>query len=314
MRIYVLGKACMAVGEATLAYEYFSEGVLLLLDNEDHINDIKALLQLAFFRSTASSWRLRYREAADDLLDCREILRTLNETDVTAMLTFEVDVLADLAGFEFMFEEYDEAMGHLQEAGRLLGQVPRNELGPAHVHWIWALLHRWRGDLPQALLSAQSAATIYTVGDSLVSLGRLQTVVGDIALDLAEYFPEGDVRDSYIMLSTPYVAQALNLAISNADITGEYLALMLNARRTRARGYGSVDVSLYDRAIRHAERYGDIALLTNVYTQLGQEFGAKGDGEQAAVCFGKALSTCEKSDVSALGIWARRALWNLQST
>lgn len=305
---YVLGKACMAIGQAPLAYDYFSEAIELLLDPEDHIDDIKALLHMAFFRATASSWQLKYREAANDLLECRDILRALQEADVTALATFAVNVLADLAGFEFMLERYGKAMEHLAEAGTLLPGIPQGELGPAHVHWVWALLHRWRGDLPRALHSAHIAATLYASADSPVSFGRLQTVIGEVSLDLAEFFPEGDARNSYIMLSTPYTAQALDLARSNADTTGGHLATMLDARLTRLRGDGGNRVPLYECVIRYARSQKDIALLTTAHTQLGYELNARGDAEQASVCFREALASCERTEVSALGVWARRAL------
>src|SRR5205823_4055465 len=113
-------------------------------------------------------------------------------------------VLTTLASFEFMAARHSEATGHLDEARGRLASLPRCDMGYATVDWISALLYRWRANPEPALKLALAAADVYRKADIPNSNARIQAVVADVALDLAQYYPPGDARSAFLTIADPY--------------------------------------------------------------------------------------------------------------
>lgn len=302
---YVLGMAYMALGEAGLAHEALTRGLELA---EHNVRDELAAAQLASLRAAASSWLLRYHDAAMDLRHALAVVSDERETPAPSTAAFQLATLADLAGFEFMLTDYEHAIEHTSHAERLLGSAGNPATEHAIVEWDWALLHRWRGEPHEALRHALAASEIYAGDNDLRSWGRIQTVLADIALDLAEFYQGGDARDAYIAMADPYIERALALGRLEADPVGAHLAKLAHARLLRVAGYDESITATVTAAIRDALHWRDASLISVAYTTFGNDLAARGDREGARFCFGEVLEAVAGTDLPAMAVWAFRAL------
>ncbi len=302
---YVLALAYMALGEAVLAHEVLTRGLELALFN---VRDELAAAQLAALRAGAASWQLHYDDAAQDLRDTLAMVRDGPEAQAPTAIAFQVTTLADLAGFEFVLTDYDRAVQHATEAEQLLRAAGNPVAGRAIVEWDWALLHRWRGDAPEALRHGLAASEMYAELSDLRSRGRIQLVVADIALDLAEFYRPGDARDTYLAMAGGYIERGHALAQSENDPVGVHLSHLAQARRARVAGSDESPTAAVTAAIRDALRWNDTSLLSVAYTTLGNHFEARGDHEGARFCFREVVDCVAGSDVRAMAVWALRAL------
>lgn len=305
---YVLALAYAADGKCAQALRWLDTALELGVA----LNDPGALAELLYLHGVASSRLLRYQEAAADHWDCLALLHHRDADPSPADLAFELDVLEQLAEFEFLLAHYDRSASLLESAARLVPAVPEQRAEAAGIEWVRAQLYRWRGEKELALRHAMAAADVYVEVGSPTTSGRIQTVVADIALDLAETFPAGahigGARSAFVTLAGPYVERALSLAHESQDVEGEGMALLAHARYSRARGLNEDRLPAIEGVARTARRLADVALLAQAHTALGYELAARRESEAALACYRRALDTLEGSDVSALGVWAHRAI------
>src|SRR6185312_8908853 len=102
------------------------------------------------------------------------------------------------------------------------------------------LLHRWTGDPARALQEVMAGAEAYAewgvTRHHRLYLARLQRVTAECALDLAEGSSarlKGFGRDAYLGIARPAVQQALVIARETHDLSGEGMALLVQAREKR---------------------------------------------------------------------------------
>jgi tetratricopeptide (TPR) repeat protein len=302
---YLLGSACMAIGEPALALDYLGEALEIATLG---LEDAKASAVLAYLHGIAHSWLLQYREAADDLCDVLDIVRALAEESSPKTSAFELTVLGNLAGFEFIVTEYEKSMQHLREATPLLRQRKDHMLGVGTIEWIWALIYRWRGKTSEALHRALVASEYYASGDAPASLGRIETIVAEIALDQAEFFGRGDSHSAFLTIAGPYVHRGLALARESHDAMGECLALLTQARLSRVAKRNEDRIPDLERIIKTARRAGDGALLASSMTELGHELILRSETSSALRCYHKAVLLAETCGTPAMGRYAERAL------
>ena len=82
-------------------------------------------------------------------------------------------------------------------------------------------------------------------------------------------------------------------------------------RRCAACGSGGNDVdrlAILEHQAQAARRLGDVGLLGEAFTALGDELAACGQSEAAQTCYRQVLGILDGSDLRALGAWAWRAL------
>lgn len=181
------------------------------------------------------------------------------------------------------------------------------------LEWITALLLRWRGDAATGLHHALAAADALAELSTTPSYGRIQTVVAEIALDLAETAPaEGSHqgKTAYLMLARPYIDRALARArrTGEQDEPGEGLALLTHVRYSRLSGEVSDGLGEIETVLRTAKWLNDVPLQGEAMTSMGHELAARGEEDQAMACYRAALDALALSEVPALGMPARRSL------
>jgi hypothetical protein len=142
------------------------------------------------------------------------------------------------------------------------------------------------------------------------SVVRAKLLVADIALDRAESRLSGERADAdnLLTLATPYVHSALALAEATQDQGGLGLAMLADARLSRLQGRESPRITTIEAVFSMAQQLGDIALLAQSQTALGDEFRYAGEKEASLMCYRATLDALGPSEIPALGVWAKRQL------
>ncbi len=129
------------------------------------------------------------------------------------------------------------------QARLLVARPPGHPLRAGSLALLAGLLHRWTGDPARGLQEVMAGAEAYAEwGVTRVHklyLARLQRVTAECALDLAEGSSPrltGFGRDAYLGIARPAIEQALVIAKETSDLSGEGMALLVQAREERLRG------------------------------------------------------------------------------
>jgi tetratricopeptide (TPR) repeat protein len=308
--LYVLALAHAAAEDTTQAIAHLDDA----LDLAVRLADTGALIELFYLRGALNGKRWHYRAAADDQDACLSLLRDLGpaaDAYRAPDTAFTLDVLLDLAASEFMVTHYDQSSRHLDEARPLVGQVPNHQRQAATFEWLNALLLRWRGEPERALGPAMAAADVIAGLHAPESTARIQSIVAEIALDIAETFPAGGSyqgREALLTLAEPYAHSAATLASESGNVSVEGIALIAKCRWQRLRQPDTNVIPIIESVRRAAQQHDDLPLLVQSITALGRELEIQGDHTGALQCYRQALDMVGKSQVSALGVVARRAL------
>lgn len=312
---YVLATAYIADDEYGLGLRMLDTG----LDLAESLHDDGALIELLYLRGSAYRALSLFREAADDYAVCIAILRDQteeyeeyqNEEPATVDPALELQLLVQLSGFEFMLMRFDVAETLLSQAERLIPQVPGCSMEAATIGWIRALLCRWSGAPERALRYAIATEDVYATAEQAASASRIQTIVADTALDLAETFPNGvrsDAGAACARLANRYAKRALASSRKVKDEGGLGVALLACARYDLMRGRNVDTRANIERVIRMAERLDDACLRVDAQTALGREIEARQNLDSALSAYRSARETAIAYNVQAMGVWAQRAI------
>jgi tetratricopeptide (TPR) repeat protein len=231
-----------------------------------------------------------------------------------ADLSLEID-LRDRYSIElFLLGRYEQALGQCYAAQILIHSQPMSRqtaLRAAAVDWTLALLHRWRGNYQLAERHVLTSAPIYERWGSLEELARLRIVAADISLDMMVPMGGGSAdhfRADLIPRTQVSLTQAV--AAASSDPAARGMAILAQTRLSRALALGEDRLARIESIGKLAEQLQDLPLLTQVYTTLGDEFGASGTSETESQrnCYRRALGVAESCGVGAYGVWARRGL------
>lgn len=306
----VLGMANAAVG----AYPQALHWLDLALEDAAETPDLTDMLDLLVLHGAANRAVLHVGEAADDLRDCMELLSEAPPAPDPAVRRFELDVLAQLAGFEFYLAHYDQSealLDRVQERARLVarfGDESHDHLTIATLQWQRALLHRWRRQPELALREATLAAATYTERGSPASAARIQRVAADAALDLADAVPGGSDYAAMVQLAEPHVRLARGLAHESRDEIGGGLARLTEVRASRMAWRNEDRVTAIEDVVALARRDRDRGLLAQAIIALGDELAARHEPESARAQYREALDVLRGTDMPALAVWAQRPL------
>ena len=142
-------------------------------------------------------------------------------------------------------------------------------------------------------------------------LARLQRVIAECALDLAEGSSprlSGFGRDAYLGIARPAIEQALVIAKETSDLSGEGMALLVQAREERLRGEQTDRLTTIHAVLDCAEQLEDPALAILAYTARGQELAARDEREAALDAFQTADDVSLQYYLPVLGLAGRRAV------
>jgi len=306
-----------ALGSASIGLQDYSEGIIQLneaIESASELPDPGAYAEMTYLAAGASGQLRSYRASAEYASIGVGILRALAKGQVSIDVELELGELVMLVLSEFVLTRYTAALKHLQQARQLSASTPTSNRPASSIAWMEALLCRGRGE-PELALHYAIAATDIRAQDAessstLAEVGRLNSLVTEIALDLAETLPASTSstgRDAFLQLAHPYVKCAVQKAHQTSDNSGLCLALLAEARYDRVSGQNVNRVKRIEAVIQQGYQLDDIIILAGAYTELGREFAALGEAESALDCYRRALDAVG-TDMPALGAFARRAL------
>ncbi|HEU5438086.1 MAG TPA: hypothetical protein VFU88_02255 [Ktedonobacterales bacterium] len=277
----------------------------------------RAQEDLLLLRASVNHAILQVPDAIEDLRDCLGLIAVQAEhRELTpAERDTRLQALLQRAGHEFLVGDPESCEQLLDRAAVLIPQVPGNLLAPSTLAWTRALLLRWRGQYEVALHHAMAAAEGYARHGAPGMTSRIQGIVADIALDLAERAQHNGQElapRAFLDIAERYLQSAIEVAAA-ADFESSQTMAFITHARLRQLQHEPGDRSdwlqeLADLSLQHA----DMAVAAQAYTQLGREHEAIGDDEAASAWYTKALAVLKESQLSALGIWAQRGLWRIQ--
>ncbi|MGH2516393.1 MAG: hypothetical protein ACRDHP_12125, partial [Ktedonobacterales bacterium] len=191
---YVMALAHSAVGDYSQAIAWTDEALTLT----DSLALPAARVDLLYLRGQCARALLRFRESAANHRQALGIHRQLAQGGEPTEDGLEMELLTQLAGTEFYLGEYATVQRRLDDAIALRRQTRMDPLIAATVEWMEAHLYRWSRQPARAVQPALVAAQIYTEAGSPASAARIQTILADIQLDVAEILPEGSDRERQI--------------------------------------------------------------------------------------------------------------------
>lgn len=311
---YVLGMCCAGLDVYTDALRHLGAALAIAADERDRA----AYAEVAFLSGSIKNGAGHFSAGMTDQALCVTTTRELREQAIAAgqsagpLISLEMLALISLSTAQFMRAYFDDSLNMLGQATRLFNGDPLSDLAAANITWMRAIHDRWKGSLDSALAHAQRAAEIYARSGPPAGYGRIQAIVADIAMDLAESFPAvapNYGRDAYLTLARPYVERALALAREQHDQGGEGIALLAVTRVNRLASAGlSNTLPTVESVLSLADDLRNPELRAQAYFALGQEFAARGEHARARSCYRLALAELDETEGVAMRLWSQRAL------
>jgi tetratricopeptide (TPR) repeat protein len=301
---YVLALGLDAANEPSECLEWLDEALEVAV----RLDDFSAISKIYMLRASACKLLFRYRDVADHYRTSRALLWMhavdLGEpADPLAM----VHLLAHEASARFHLGDFSETERLLDEASHLVPPGAAHTLEASTVDWLQALLYRWRERPQEAWYPALHAAQAYMRAGRSPSAVRIQTVVADIALDLARDAGGGTKRDTMLEAAASHLGRALEMAEAIGDERGQVLTRLIDARASRMRHDNRSRVGLIEVLAREGRHFHDDALQAQAFTALGDELVAQGEQESGLGCYREVFGLLDGSEAPVLAIWARRA-------
>lgn len=311
---YVLGMCYASLDAYTDALPHLGAALAIATDQRDW----EAFAEVAFLSGSVKNGQGHFADSMTDQLLCVTATRELREQAAAAgrsaapLASLEMLARIGLATAQFMRADYGDSASHLDEAARLFTGNPQTDLAAANITWLRANHDRWQGAIESALAHAQRAAEVYARSGPPAGYGRIQAIVADIALDMAESFPTVTPtygHDAYLTLARPYLERALALAREQQDRGGEGLALLTLARVTRIETAGAGNtIPTIEAVLALANTTHDAALRAQTYFTLGRELAARGEFSRSRTCYRLALAELDGTEGDAMRLWPLRAL------
>jgi tetratricopeptide (TPR) repeat protein len=307
--LYALGLIYLHLGESKPAQAI----VETALDLADHLPDLAATAELKYLAGSLACSRGDYKRGADYLTSTKALLIHLGDQDDPADTALMIDALNMHALCLYTMQAQPAAWAAVDEARRLVTRRPGHPLRAGSLALLAGLLHRSTGDPAPALQEALAGAEAYAEwGETHVQrlyLARLQRVTAECALDLAEGSSPrltGFGRDAYLGVARPAIQQALLIAKETSDLSGEGMALLVQAREERLRGQQTDRLATIDMVLDRAELVDDPALAILAFTARGQELAARNEREAALDAFQTADDVSLQYQLPVMGLAARR--------
>jgi tetratricopeptide (TPR) repeat protein len=308
---YALALAYLHLGESKPA----QESVDTALHLADHLPDLAATAELQYLAGSLACSRGDYKASADYLSSTRALLLHLGDDDDPADTALMIDALTTHALCLYTMQAYPAAWVAIDEARRLVTRPPGHPLRAGTLALLAGLLHRWTGDPARGLQEVMAGAEAYAewgvTRHHRLYLARLQRVTAECALDLAAGSSPhltGFGRDRYLGIARPAIEQALIIAKETGDLSGQGMALLVQAREERLRGEQTDRLTTIHLVLDYADLLDDPALAILAQTARGRELAARNEPEAALDAFETADHISLQYRLPVLGVEGRRAV------
>jgi hypothetical protein len=310
-----------ALGSAYIGGEMEEQGVPCLvtaIGHAEELGDLGACAEIAFLAGSVERARSHYPIAVEYQSYSLANLSALNSDGAAWDIDLEVDVLLALATAHFLLAHIETAQEFIDEIERRSMLIRPDDTRSGALEWLRANLFRWNGQPERALRHAMVAAGLYDGFDSLSAErahGRLNAIIAEIALDLAEVLPTSGYlhgQDALLTFAAPYIERGVTIARKLDDKAGEDVAILVRLRHQRFTAADTDRIVTIERIARQAEQRGDPPTICHAKTALGYELLMAGDTDAALVVFRQAVDLSHLYEMPANGTWAYRALLRAQ--
>lgn len=302
---HLIARANDALGDSSEGLNWIDKALPLAFDLESDYDVGKLLAD----RATLNRSELFLARAAEDARDCLLVVEE-HEADLSLVerTATQLQLLPQLASYEFFITDFDAAREHLELARKLIALTPNMSLPAATTAWVQAHLDILNRNPGVALLPSLQICDIYALQGNALSYERAEILAAQVALAIAQSLSPGTYRNLTIEMALPHITTATHLAETIYDQPGIALCMLIQAHYDRLASSNSDRIHLIGDVIQLAEDIHDIAALAQAHIMLGDDFAASGDDERANVCYRMTLDLLDGSEVPVLGIPARRAL------
>lgn len=306
MRIYYLiARANDAIGLTDKGIESVDHALSLAFALKSEF-DVSKLL---YHRARMNRSELFFARAAEDARDCMRIIdEHAPELVVESVTSVRLQLLPQLATYEFYLSDFKAAKSHITAARKLIAQTPDASLPAAATAWVQVNMDILKRRPGLAVAPSLQICEIYALKGNPLSYERAEILAAQAALAFAESMPVGTHRDLAIEMALPHIASAEHLAETLIDRSGQALCQLERAHFDRLANRNSGRKSKILAVIQLADDIDDVAVLAQAHVFLGDEFTALGEPGMANGCYRATLDLLRDTEVPALGIPARRVL------
>ena len=306
LHFYYLSALAHGANEDWRLALYWIDQALSLASRLNEVGDQQELLRLsALYHRSA----LKFEYATEDLNICLALVDEQRARIGVDDPATRLAILPNLATYEYFLAHFDSAQELLDQARRLAPLAPTPQpLDFATIEWTQAKLYDLKG-LPQmALRHILPAAEVYKQLAPAISYERLLIDVAEYYLSWAESLPPGGDRHAFIAQAEAHLTTAEGIALERGDREGAALVRLRAARASRLAGEPISRVRSIEAVIRLGEERGDVGLLAQGHSALGDELSSHGAWSSALKHYHEAAHISLASQVPALALPAQRAI------
>lgn len=273
--------------------------------------EVGALAELSWLRGSACQGLQRFADAADASWDYLVLLRDPRVGVGPDDVATEVETRVTVAKWEFLQGDYTLTESVLSEADALVFGRAEFEAFRLDIAWIRVMLHRWRGEASLAMPIAMEVAEAPAIRNSPKACGRIETIVADLSMDRAETFtddPASYIRASCLTVAGKYLRSSEAALQDAQDVGGAAMARLARVRYSRMTGGNDDRLAMLGALEQIGRSTSDDSLVIQALTARGEELMARGEREPGLAAFRQAVDLARHSQVTAMGMRARRAL------
>jgi hypothetical protein len=305
---FILATATAACDEYELALAWLDEALSLA----SQLKDIDAQCELFWLRASFNRALLRYVDAIGDSCTCLDLLDVQREILGSEDSEARLHTYARLSAYAFFVGQPRLAERSLEEVRRLAAQSTHQRYDVAFAECTQAHLYNIYGQPERALSHILSFYDDYIREATPISRDRFETLLVQVSLAWADKLSQGTYREAVLALALPHLQMAERVAKQTQDIPGQGLAQLSRIHYQRLTGANVRRISSLEAVLRLGAELGDVALLAQAYTILGDDLVFSGNVQSSLNCYRSALRTLEGSQVNVYATIARRALLTYQ--
>ncbi len=307
---FVLAQAHFGENDLTQALDHLETAA----DIADFLDEPGTAATIGYEAGKTYHYQSEFVIARDCYRDALELQQKLETHTGPVDPARESELHRRIAGLDCELTDFTHADIAIHEARYLLDKYRTSknpEADGAALDWIEALVINWTKGPEDALPLATTMAATYTRLGLRRMAGRANSLVAEIALDLAENFSlknHTTLRAAFADKAEPYAVAATLDAKAAGDKIGEQLGLLAQQRWHLMRGSDLGGTKAIEDVLHAAQRLNDKALLGRAYMALGEARAAQGLIDNARECYGMACHIFEEFEMLALLTWPNRRL------
>jgi tetratricopeptide (TPR) repeat protein len=308
---YILTTAYAAGGWFDEALCWMDRAIMLAL----RLVDIKAQLELFAMRASISRALLRFEDAISDRKECLDLLDFHGDIFGMNSSLARLHTHSQIATYAYFLCQPELAKCALAQARALAACAHHGDFDLASAEWVQAHLYRTSGRPERALSHTLGFYSDYIGTASTVSRDRLEFFVAKTALEWASKLTVSSDRRAILTLALAHLNAAERLSHESLDRSGQCLANLARVHYNRLSDKPATNrIAQIESVIRIGAELGDVAVTAQAYTELADEYLWQEELESAIGCYRKTLDVLAGSQVTVLGVPARRALLRWQET